>query len=105
MGWHVSGYKYYRDESAPTGRRARIESAGPGCDGYVVNGPNGTICSIDRGGPLALADARLIASAPDLLASLTAVIPFAARQTAGTTDGGPVISEANATIARADGAA
>ena len=49
------------------------------------------------------ANARLIASAPALLAALESLLPHAARRIQGTTDGDPVLAVARAAIAAARG--
>lgn len=67
--WHLSGYRYVRDNAAPAARRARLcDPYSDLCEGYIISDENAAICDIKshrRG-----ADARLIAAAPDLLAAL-----------------------------------
>ena len=46
-------------------------------------------------------NADLIAAAPELLASLQEVMPFAAMRLGGTTDGEPLLEKARAAIAKA----
>ena len=52
-----------------------------------------------------MANARLIAAAPELLAALVELLPHAARVIQGTTEGQPLLEAARAAIAKAGGAA
>ena len=62
------------DASAPAGRRSTLTGPTVTADVLLVSGVNGQVAEIRRGsngvGPFGLADARLIAAAPDLLAAL-----------------------------------
>ena len=73
--WTVTAFMREADASAPTGRRARIVSSGcETADGYLVSAANASVADVKRRG--GLADARLIAAAPDLLAACEAVVKW-----------------------------
>ena len=71
--WSVNGIIYNEDASAPTGRRSTLTGPTVTADVLLVSGVNGQVAEIRRGsngvGPFGIADARLIAAAPDLLAA------------------------------------
>ena len=72
--WSVNGIIYNEDASAPTGRRSTLTGPTVTADVLLVSGVNGQVAEIRRGsngvGPFGIADARLIAAAPDMLAAL-----------------------------------
>ena len=76
--WSVNGIIYKEDASAPTGRRSTLTGPTVTADVLLVSGVNGQVAEIRRGsngvGPFGIADARLIAAAPDLLAACKAAL-------------------------------
>jgi len=85
-------------------------------DVFVNNSPNRLILRQTKyGGDVVLdlgdtehanmANARLIAAAPELLDALVLLLPYAARAIQGTTEGQPLLEAARAAIAKAEGAA
>ena len=76
--WSVNGIIYKEDASAPAGRRSTLTGPTVTADVLLVSGVNGQVAEIRRGsngvGPFGIADARLIAAAPALLAALKAPV-------------------------------
>lgn len=76
--WHITFYVYQTDNAAPTGRRAQIVSdsrhVGGIMDGAHIAANGGGVCDVKRTGPMAAADARLIAAAPEMLEGLRHVL-------------------------------
>ena len=106
--WHLSGYRYVRDNAAPTARRARLcDPYSDLCEGYIISDENAAICDIKshrRAG-----DARLIAAAPDLLAALCGLLAWGSLARAvdpglaKSINGDPCWTMARSAIARARG--
>lgn len=82
--------------------------------GYpIIQSETGTLvaktdCSLNSGNFVAgidvsRANARLIASAPELLEALENIFPHAAVRIQGTTDGEPILEQARAAIRKARG--
>lgn len=71
--WTLTGWNIEQDDASPTGQRKVITSAYPGADGFLISG-RCAVAEVRRRGIVAFADARLIAAAPEMLATLTAIV-------------------------------
>lgn len=83
--WHVNGVGYRRDDSSPTGRRCYLTSPdGVDAEKLTINARNHHIATLDS--HRRLADARLMAAAPDLLSVVIQAVEAAGFSLSGPTD-------------------